>query len=574
MRESMGRISSNKRVGVVLLLFGWVILGGVNVGEAQVGWKEKSKSIDKILTKWNKGNQPGGSVGVFQNGKIVYAAGFGNANLEYKIKNDDRSIFRIGSTSKQFTSACIVLLSQKGKLKLDDPLSKFFPKLPSPTKDVTVRQLMHHTGGVRDYLVISFLMGLQGHDYYEDRDVMNWLSRQKKLDFSPGDRYQYSNSGYWFLGQIVKKVSGVSMAKYAEDQIFAPLGMTDTHFHDNHRRMVPRRSSGYAPDGYGGYEVSMTNLEMIGDGGVFTTIQDMKKWDDAFYGSKILNNKFWTEMTTVGKLNSGKNTDYACGLILDKYRGLETVEHGGAFAGFRSTIIRFPKIHSTVVVLGNRADLNPDALAKEIADVAFAKAFSKNEKKSKEKKGEPNKKKEKNRWVKVNVQQAAGSYQLQPGVVLKLKVAGKGLKVKQMWNGNSYEIQENKDGRYQIQGKDGLLFGFGEVTKKKAGQLIVFQGGRVNVFKRTKEAKPSGDVKKFVGEYSCEELGTKYILEEKNGELTLQIGTRKSFGLVSAGEGKFIGGGVEIKFDIQEKNATGFSLDAGRANGFEFKKLD
>ena len=242
--------------------------------------------------EWNKTDVPGCALGIIKEGNLIYAKGYGMANMEYDIPNSANSVFRIGSTSKQFTAASIVLLAEKDKLSLDDNLKSLYPNFPDYAQKITIRHLLNHTSGIRDYLQISYLKGLRDDDYYKDDNVMKWLINQTDLNFVPGEEYLYSNSGYWLLGQIVKKVAGMNMAEFALKEIFEPLKMNNTHFHNNQTQIVKNRASGYVPDNNENFKISMTTLDMIGDGGIFTTINDIKKWDDAYYGTAVLSREF------------------------------------------------------------------------------------------------------------------------------------------------------------------------------------------------------------------------------------------------------------------------------------------
>ena len=326
-------------------------------------------SIDSLFSSWDSPDSPGATVGIIKEGKLIFAQGYGSANLDYNIPNGPKTVFRIGSTSKQFTAACIVLLSQQGKLSLDDKLSKYYPEFPAYANDITIQHLLNHTSGVRDYLGLARLVGLENDDFYTDETVEKWLANQEELNFNPGDEYLYSNSGYWLLGQIVQNVSSVTMAEYAMENIFIPLEMNETHFHNDHNLIVKNRASGYRPNREGGYTISMTTLNMIGDGGIFTTIEDLAKWDAAFYESETLNQEFWATMTKVGTLNNGEKLNYASGLGVDLYKGLKIIKHGGSFVGYRAEMIRLPEAQFSVIVLANRSDARPTVMALQVADL-------------------------------------------------------------------------------------------------------------------------------------------------------------------------------------------------------------
>lgn len=336
---------------------------------------EEAAQVDAIFADWDKPNSPGASIGIIKDGQLIYGRGYGLANMEYDLPNTTTSVFRIGSTSKQFTAACIVLLAQEGKLSLDDSLTSFFPDFPAYAKNITVRHLLHHTSGIRDYLTLASLSGLSDDDFYTNETLMNWLNNQQELNFKPGEEHLYSNSGYWLMSQIVQKAANMTMAKYAKINIFNKLGMANTHFHDDHTAIVKNRSSGYAPTENGSYAISMTTLNMIGDGGIFSTIEDAKKWDDAFYNREVFGARFWNTMTTPGVLNDGTTLDYACGLGVSNYNGLKEVSHGGAFVGFRAEHMRFPDQRFSVIIFANRADANPTRMAHQVTDIFLKDRF-------------------------------------------------------------------------------------------------------------------------------------------------------------------------------------------------------
>lgn len=324
--------------------------------------------VDALFAEYDDPQSPGCALGVIRDGEFVYRRGYGMANLEYGIPLTSRSVFRIGSTSKQFTAASIVLLAQSGDLDLEAPVSRHFPEFPGWAGQMTVRHLVLHTSGIRDYLELAFLTGKSDDsDYYTDQWVLDLLARQQATNFAAGEQYLYSNSGYLLLAHIVQRVSGQSLREFAQARIFGPLGMGETHFHDDHRDIVPRRASGYAPDD-GGYRISMTTLDLVGDGGVFTTIDDLLAWDRNFYDNRLGGGDAFIErLTTPGRLNDGEALDYAFGLGVDLYRGLRRVAHGGSFVGFRAELVRFPDQRFSAAVLCNRADAPASQLALQVA---------------------------------------------------------------------------------------------------------------------------------------------------------------------------------------------------------------
>jgi len=327
-------------------------------------------AVDALFSAYDRADSPGCALGIIRDGEFIYRRGYGMANLEYDLPLGPETVFRIGSTSKQFTAAAIALLAEQGKLSLDDPVRRHFPEFPGWADRTTLRQLIHHTSGIRDYLQLAFLAGKgDDADYYTDQWVLDLLTRQRETNFPPGEQHLYSNSGYLLLAHVVRRVSGQSLAEFAEEHIFKPLGMQNTHFHDDHNRVVPRRASGYAPAEDGGYRISMTTLDMVGDGGVFTTIDDLLHWDRNFYDNHLgLGGPGLIDtMTTPGSLNNGAKLDYAFGLSIDDFEGFTLISHSGAFVGYRAEMLRFPQQRLSISALCNRADATPTQLARQVA---------------------------------------------------------------------------------------------------------------------------------------------------------------------------------------------------------------
>ncbi|MFZ5916548.1 MAG: serine hydrolase domain-containing protein [Chloroflexota bacterium] len=330
--------------------------------------------IDGLFAPWARPDSPGCALGVIWNGELVYARGYGMANLEHDIPISPRTVFRIASTSKQFVAACIVLLAGQEKLTLDDDIRTFLPQMPPYERPITLRHLVHHTSGIRDYLSLMSLAGMRDDDFFTNDEAVEMIGRQKGLNFAPGEQYLYSNSGYYLLGAIVQRVSGQTLRQYAQENIFGPLGMAHTHFHDDHTEIVKNRAAGYTPHGEGGFRICMTTLDMVGDGGLFTTVEDLLLWDRNFYHNRLGQGgqALIQQLLAPGRLNDGRQLDYAFGLEVSNHRGLTMVSHGGAFVGFRAEMIRFPQQALSVICLANLSTFEPTWLAKKVADLCLA----------------------------------------------------------------------------------------------------------------------------------------------------------------------------------------------------------
>jgi CubicO group peptidase (beta-lactamase class C family) len=335
-----------------------------------------TQNIDNVFAVCNMSDAPGCAVAVIQNGKIVYERGYGLANLEYNIPISPTTVFYIASASKQFTAASIAILIQRGKLLPDDQLRKYVSELPPVYDGITIRHLLYHTSGIRDF---HNLLDVQGRtdDVNTESDIIQLLARQKGLNFKPGEKFEYSNSGYFLLAVIVKRVSGHSLREFAEENIFRPLGMKNTHFHDDRMMIVKKRATGYLPKRGGGYREYVTDYDLVGHAGVMTTIEDLFLWDQNFYDNRLGGGRnLIAQLLTAGKLNNGEDLDYAYGLQLGEYKGLRTVKHDGGFAGFVTEMLRFPDQKFTVICLANvRGPIDSTTLAFRVADIYLADQF-------------------------------------------------------------------------------------------------------------------------------------------------------------------------------------------------------
>jgi CubicO group peptidase (beta-lactamase class C family) len=335
-------------------------------------------TIDELFAEWNRPDSPGFAIAIIQNGRIIYQRGYGTADLEHNVPITSNSVFDIASTSKQFTAMCIALLARQGKLSLDDEVQKYISEMPRYEYPVTIRHLIHHTSGIRDYLTLMELAGLRCENEYPDDEIIGLIAHQKELNFKPGDEFLYSNSGYLLLAEIVKRVSGQSQAVFADENIFTPLGMKATHFHDDFTMIVKNRAIGYSPRNEGGFRIDMSIFDVVGDGAVFTTVEDMYLWDQNFYQNILggYGQDLIEETLTPGTLNSGETLDYAFGLAVGQYRGLKTVSHSGGWVGYRSEMFRFPEQRFSVICLSNLSSTNPTRLVKQIADLYLAGEFT------------------------------------------------------------------------------------------------------------------------------------------------------------------------------------------------------
>ena len=334
-----------------------------------------STKADEIFSAF-KPDGPGCAVAVYQNAKIVLAKGYGSANLEYGLPITPATPFIVGSVSKQFTAAAIALLVEEKRLALTDDVRKYVPELADYGTPITIDHLVHHTSGLRDWWELVNVAGLRYDDTYTAQDVLDMTARQHGLNFTPGERYLYSNTGYIVLGIVVQRVTGKSLREFAAERLFGPLHMADSHYQDDHTLPVRGRAYAYSPSAGGRYTINVWNNDLVGQGGVMTTVLDLAKWDENFYSGSVGGPGFLQRQLQRGKLNAGTQIPYAFGVQIGSYRGLDLVEHSGSTGGYRAVLTRFPKQHTSVAVLCNVSDAVPTTLAHRVADHLLRDSFT------------------------------------------------------------------------------------------------------------------------------------------------------------------------------------------------------
>jgi CubicO group peptidase (beta-lactamase class C family) len=345
------------------------------------GRDSRARRADSVFASFDRTDSPGCALGVYQNENILYERGYGMANLELGIANTPRTVFEIGSISKQFTAMSILLLQQDGKLSVNDPVRKYIPELPAYADRITIRHLLSHTSGIRDHFGLQEIDGVSFDGVQDTVDYLRLITRQQTLNFEPGTRYLYSNSGFVLLAQIVYRVSGEPLSRFAATRIFAPLGMRDTRFQDDHTQIIPNRATAYMPRG-DQFAVRMSMFDqMAGAAGIHTTVEDFSRWvrnyDEGTIGRSAID-----AMSTPMRLNndslavSGTDAAYGFGINVGTYRGLPMISHTGSWGGYRSAFMRFPKQHIAVATFCNHSASGPDSLLRKVAAIYLAREMA------------------------------------------------------------------------------------------------------------------------------------------------------------------------------------------------------
>jgi len=337
---------------------------------------DAARQVDALFARWDRRDSPGCSLGIVRDGKLIYERGYGMANLEHDIPITHETVFRIASVSKQFTAMSLLLLERDGALSLDDDIREYLPEFPDYGRPISIHHLMQHSSGIRDYEGITALLGIADEDTYLEDEVLGLLARQQSLNFAPGDRYLYSNSGYLLLGEIVERVSGQTLRQFVEERIFGPLGMRDSLIRDDHTELVAHRASGYARRDGGGFRLAESNYDLVGDGSVFTTVRDLYRWDQNFYHHRVGGERVAELQHETLVLNDGRSMSYAAGLEIGSYGGLRFTAHSGSWVGFKAQLMRFPEQRFSIICLCNDESANPTALALRVADIHLAGEFT------------------------------------------------------------------------------------------------------------------------------------------------------------------------------------------------------
>jgi len=493
------------------------------------------------------------------------------ANLEYGIPITPETIFHMASISKQFTAYSIVLLARQGKLNLDYEVRKYLSWFPDLKQKITIRNLLNHTSGVRDQWQLLAIAGTRLDDVINQEQIIKILSKQQALNFKPGDEYSYSNSGFTMLAEIVKSVTGKSLRIFTDSAIFRPLGMNNTHFHDDYTEIVPNRSYSYQRD-KNHFANAVLSYSVAGATSLFTNIDDMSKWIINFYDHKVDDVRDITQLTQKGKTNDGKELDYALGIAVDKYRGHLRYSHGGADAGYRTSVSVFPDMKMGFIVFSNLGDFNPGGKADQLSNL-FIKDPSP--------KGNAAKQAYTNydqAFLKdtMSVKKVEGDYISDDGVHFGFKIKGKKL-YWQMNGNNNLLIRAEKD-TFEMFAAPYIKFVF---SINSAKQRIVDQywpdNHRVLIRYET-SPKPDKILLAYTGTYYCPELDCSYGIVLKDHHLVLTNAKYNDTPLKLYGDNQLTNDFWwmdNLKVLRSSKNQIGgFEVNSGRIRHLWFKKIN
>ncbi len=516
--------------------------------------------IDSVFASFARADGPGCVAGVKHHGSTVHLKAYGMSNLEYGVPLSAESISESGSVAKQFTSTVMLLLAQHGKLSLDDDIRKHLAEMPSFGRTITIRHLLTHTSGLRDQWALLGISGRPpGTQVHSIPLILDLMSRQRMLNFEPGSLYLYSNTGYALAAAIVQRVTGKSLAEWSRDNLFQPLGMRHTEWRDDHRRVVKGRATAYRRTGSAVWLQDMPFTNVYGNGGLLTTVPDLLVWNDALSaGTAPLSATLVKELETPGKLNDGSSLDYALGLVVNDYRGVREVSHGGATAGYRTFLARWPARELSVAVLCNAGSASADQYAHQIARAVL---------------GLPAEASPPSPAVTVGAADVAplgGAWRDSANDrIITFRAQGADLSASA--GGPAVPLQPLGSMRFW-----NSLTGTFQFEQAGGGWRLTERNGGARVYSRIDPADTVGvKFEEYEGRYRSDELEITYTLAVEDGRLTLRLPPDAAVALRPMYRDGFGGPGRTVRFMRDGSGrVTGLRVFAGRALDVRFRRLE
>lgn len=524
-----------------------------------------TRRVDAIFADWDRADSPGCALGVYHHGTLAYTRGYGMADLERHVPIAPHTVFDIGSTSKQFAAASIVLLQQDGRLTLDDSIRKWVPELPSYAAPITIRHMLLHTSGLRDYIGLLTLAGISTDSVTDADDALRIIARQKALNFEPGAEHLYSNSGYFLLSVIVERASGKTLQAFARERIFTPLGMTRTHYLGSYDDVVSDRALAYEPRPDGTMRLDVSRWLQVGDGAVFTNVEELLRWDSNFYEPAVGGEALLRELQAPGALADGTKLNYALGLGVGTYRGQRTVSHGGSWGGYRAELLRFPDQHFSVATLCNLGSINPTRLARRVADVYLEDVLA-------------------------PADETAGdggpTVRVPPGVLKGYAGLYRNpeSRARLLFTLNGGALTVTGDGRYDLRPRSATLFGaagtpvtwtFEPDAEGRSSRVTrLREGHKPEVFEKVAPPElPAETLAAFAGEFYSDELDATFILTVEDARLMLRRRGAGPQRLTPVVADEFMAGSMTVRFSRgPDGRVTGYVLDIGRVRNLAFER--
>ncbi len=534
--------------------------------------KELSGRLDALFLPWDNKNIPGVAVAVISGGSIIYKKGFGMANLEYQIPITPETVFHIASVSKQFTVFSLLLLQKEGKLTLEDEVHTYLPEIPDFGQKITLRHLASHTSGLRDQWNLLALAGWRLDDVITREQILKIISMQEELNFMPGEEFLYCNTGFTLLAEVIARVSGVSFADFTQKRIFEPLGMKHSSFYDDHEKLIRNRAYSYYMDSTG-YRKSVLNYATVGATSLMTTIDDLSLWALNFRTPRVGNKELIEEMNTPSKLNTGKRIAAALGQFTGQYNGLKEIQHGGADAGYRSYLARYPDQDVSIALMSNDAGFDAAGMVHRVADILFESQFTAPGNKALAPVPTPITDSLPDREV---LESYVGTYELQPDFFINITM-GNGTLSARASGQLPMRLQPISATEFSVTGSETVI----SFLPRPNGVSLLMQfaqGGEVTDARRVNEFEMTpGQLAGYLGRYYSDELGTEYEFLEIAGNLVARHHRHSDIELKAIKKDVYRSDTWffrELTFERNEvQSITGCRISSGRVRNLRFQKL-
>jgi CubicO group peptidase (beta-lactamase class C family) len=547
------------------LLFIFLVLISVNQNSySQIQNDSTILKMDAIFHQYNNSTGPGCAVSVIKNNEVIFKKGYGMANLQYDIPITTATIFDIASVSKQFTGFAISTLIQQGKISEEDDIRKYLPDVPNFGKTITIRHLLHHISGIRDWPQTLNIAGWRWDEVFSFSDIMRMVKYQKDLDFESGSQYSYSNTGYNLLAMIVEKITGKTFPGWIDENIFKPLGMNSSQVLSDYTKIIRNLAYSYSvkDNGFANIPGSLT---AYGSSSIFTSVDDLNKWVINFQKMISSKNPVYMRMLTEGVLNNGDKVHYGYGLGHGEEFGLKTISHTGGWAGYRTIITNYPDQNISIIILSNADDFNMNDYEEKVAGYFLKGQIKITESKTENVKDLPT--------VKVDtllLKKYAGTYQLGPGWIVTLTLES-----------GQLMTQANGEDKFSTAAKSDSVFWIDAYGASMT--FVKEKNGDVNLLKyksiRAKRIIPfvanPAMYNEYAGTYYSDELETEYKVSVKENKLFMHHMRLGDFELSPdpSAQDQFTGQIGAVKFFMDDhKKIIGFKLSGGRIKNIGFDK--
>jgi CubicO group peptidase (beta-lactamase class C family) len=525
----------------------------------------KIEKIEKFFEKYND-NTPGCAIGVVKDGELIYQKGFGSSCLDYSVPNNINTKFFIGSITKQFTGACIAYLVLEEKVNANDDIRKYIPEFPFYGDTIRVKNLLHHTSGIKNYETAMDMSGIQFDNYYSDYNhLLKLIINQSHLDFKPNTKFSYSNSNYTLLAEIVQRVSRKSIEKFAEEKLFNPIGMYNTFYWNNPKEVIKGRAIGYKSLVNGEYEINHPHGIPFGSGNMISTVKDLSKWATFLVEQHCKNTDFIKAFTETcnTKDTDYESAEYAFGIDVLQYRGLLKYEHNGGMLGFCSRIAIYPEQGLSIIILGNISDIPINPVTSILSDFYLKNLFTEGSVQELPSNVTKNQRKEDIITIDtINLIKYVGYYKFGKGYIAEVQRTNQGLSIYECWNNSEYKVYPISDSSF-IDSARNVRFDFHKM-KNDVPKQMVLQSDNGKEHKAKRESIESLDSlfqAKLSGFYFNADLNIVYHIYPEQGNLWLRIGNEIPLRLVVENKGLMSFFGYEAKIISDDNNQiTGFEI--------------